>query len=382
MQGNRMTNKARVLFVDDEQRVLNSMRGMFRRDFDLFLASEGATAIKIAAETPIDVIVADQRMPGMTGIEVLGKVKEMSPDTVRILLTGYADPSAVEGSINVGEVFRFLGKPCSPKLLRETLQLAINATRTAQAAAQSSPEPDRPPRPPQEPAGHRVTDMNLAPSGPGSPGPGDNTAARQPSAGPGNGELLSRLTSIGEVAFAWDSYKRRSEPETDITAQAASTRELGVVLYTVDSVFAETAIRALSGRRSTTLATSLIKVMRALEKTQPGVLVTDISTNGPRLQKIVSALKQLRPDLVTIVVSNTTDTTDMVSLINHGQIFRYLQKPVQPQSFVTAVDAAAAKSLQLKINPAAAGRHAVIPATPNASAADTLRSALRGNDRL
>ena len=127
-------NKARVLFVDDERRVLNSMRGMFRRDFDLFLTTEGATAVKIAAENPIDVIVADQRMPGMSGIEVLGKVRELSPDTIRILLTGYADPTAVEGSINVGEVFRFLGKPCPPHLLRETLDLAIRANRRARSA--------------------------------------------------------------------------------------------------------------------------------------------------------------------------------------------------------------------------------------------------------
>lgn len=378
MQANRVTNKARVLFVDDEKRVLNSMRGMFRRDFDLFLASEGTTALQIAAETPIDVIVADQRMPGMTGIEVLGKVKEMSPNTVRILLTGYADPGAVEGSINVGEVFRFLGKPCPPKLLRETLKLAIDATRSSRAG--SNNDAAHAGAPLTEP---RVTSLELTPSKPAGSEPqsAPPASADTPAAAPpGNSELLSRLTSIGEVAFAWDTYKRKNEPEIE-DARAAATRELGVVLYTVDAVFAETAIRAMSSQRSTTLATSLIKVMRALEKTQPGVLVTDISTNGPRLQKIVSALKQLRPDLVTIVVSNTTDTTDMVNLINHGQVFRYLQKPVQAESFVAAVDAAARKSMELKTNPASAVRHAVIPTSRTASASDTLRSALRGNDR-
>ena len=120
-----MTGKARILFVDDEKRVLNSMRGLFRRDFELFLTTEGASAVKIAAENSIDVIVADQRMPGMTGTEVLGKIKQLSPRTVRILLTGYADPSAVEGSINVGEVFRFLSKPCPPKLLWKRLNLPL-----------------------------------------------------------------------------------------------------------------------------------------------------------------------------------------------------------------------------------------------------------------
>ena len=135
-----MTDKARILFVDDERRVLNAMRGLFRRDYELFLTSEGAEAVKIAVENDVDVIVADQRMPGMTGIEVLSAVKQKSPRTVRILLTGYADPTAVEGSINLGEVFRFLSKPCPPKILRETLSLAIDAARTKPEVPAAQPE--------------------------------------------------------------------------------------------------------------------------------------------------------------------------------------------------------------------------------------------------
>ena len=149
-----MTDKARILFVDDEKRVLNAMRGLFRRKYDLFLTCEGAEAVRIAEENDVDVIVADQRMPGMTGVEVLGKVKEQSPRTVRILLTGYADPSAVEGSINIGEVFRFLSKPCPPKTLRETLALAVEAsgTRPIEApipapVATPEPKPETPPAP-------------------------------------------------------------------------------------------------------------------------------------------------------------------------------------------------------------------------------------------
>ena len=90
-----MNDKARIIFVDDEKRVLNSMRGLFRREFELFLTTDGSDAVRIASENTIDVIVADQRMPGMSGIEVLGKVKELSPRTVRILLTGYTCPGAI-----------------------------------------------------------------------------------------------------------------------------------------------------------------------------------------------------------------------------------------------------------------------------------------------
>src|SRR5690606_34213159 len=123
-------SRPRLLFVDDEQRVLNSMRIMFRREFDLYLASHGQEALDIVKDRDIDVIVADHRMPQMTGVEVLTKVRKLSPRTVRILLTGYADLDAVEGSINEGEVFRFLTKPCPPQQLRATVELAAKLARS------------------------------------------------------------------------------------------------------------------------------------------------------------------------------------------------------------------------------------------------------------
>src|SRR3970040_365862 len=132
-QAAQAENKPRLLFVDDEQRVLNSMRIMFRRQFELYLASHGAEALDIVKANDIDVIVADHRMPQMTGVEVLTKVRSMSPRTVRILLTGYADLDAVEGSINDGEVIRFLTKPCAPAHLRETVSLAAKLAREVPA---------------------------------------------------------------------------------------------------------------------------------------------------------------------------------------------------------------------------------------------------------
>src|SRR5690606_17483263 len=130
--------RPRLLFVDDEQRVLNSMRIMFHRQFELFLASHGAAALDIVKDQDIDVIVADHRMPKMTGVEVLSQVRALSPRTVRILLTGYADLDSVEGSINDSEVFRFLTKPCAPRQLRETIELAAKIAR--EAAAPARPE--------------------------------------------------------------------------------------------------------------------------------------------------------------------------------------------------------------------------------------------------
>jgi len=353
-----MTNRARVLFVDDEKRVLNSMRGMFRREFDLFLASDGAAAVKIASENPIDVIVADQRMPGMTGIEVLGKVKELSPDTIRILLTGYADPTAVEGSINVGEVFRFINKPCPPKVLRETLDLAITATNTQHDALFSQPSRAVVEQPP----GGDALDSAVA----GQHRRDKNGRARAAS---DNTELAN------------SPHKKKRHIETGAQT-IAHPGEIGVVVYTVCAEFAETAIRTLSTNRNTVLATSLIKVMRTIERNRAGVLITDYTANSARLQRMIGALKQYLPELVTVVVSDKQDTTDMIKLINHGQVFRYILKPVSPQQLRDNVDAAIAKHLRLRINPEETRRHAVASFPDQTEASATLNTVLDGIQEL
>lgn len=322
-----MSGRARVLFVDDEKRVLNSMRAMFRREFELFLTTDGASAVKIAAAHDIDVIVADQRMPGMSGIEVLDMVKRLSPKTMRILLTGYADPAAIEGSINIGEVFRFLGKPCPPQQLRETIRRAVKAARTLSA-----------PRTP------RLGNAQKAVA------PGNNPPPRR------EDSTFIELPSLRQQSDG----SRLREPHA---------RDVGVVVYTMDSVFAETALRTISAERNTMLATSLVKTMQALERDSSGVLITDITTDFARLNRIIGALKQQVPELVTIVVSDTRDSGNMISLINYGQVFRYELKPVAPGKLRVDINEAAIKHVTLRRNPDLERRHQV-ESFPIPSAAD------------
>jgi DNA-binding NtrC family response regulator len=313
-----MSDRPRVLFVDDEQRVLNSMRAMFRREFELFLTTDGATAVKIAAANEIDVIVADQRMPGMSGIEVLDMVKRLSPKTMRILLTGYADPAAIEGSINVGEVFRFLGKPCPPKQLRETIRLAVQATRSSSVSElpQLGKERRSSPR-------------------------------------------LRNGSGFGDEAAFIELPILQTQPANGEADQKQRAKDVGVVVYTMDSVFAETALRTLSNERNTMLATSLVKTMQALETHSSGVLITDITTDFARLNRIVGALKQQVPELVTIVASDTRDSGNMISLINYGQVFRYELKPVTPGKLRVDINEAAIKHMTLRNNPDLEKRHRV-----------------------
>ena len=124
-----------MLFVDDERRVLTSMRAMFRRDYEVLLANSGQEAIDLLRDHAVDVIVSDQRMPGMTGVEVLKAVKRLAPNAMRILLTGYADLKAIEASINEGEVFRYLTKPCPSEELKEAIGLAADIAANGEQAA-------------------------------------------------------------------------------------------------------------------------------------------------------------------------------------------------------------------------------------------------------
>jgi serine/threonine-protein kinase len=127
--------KTRVLFVDDEERILNALRILFRDDYDVVTATSGAAAIEALKANPTQIVVSDQRMPGMAGVEVLREVRKASPRTVRILLTGYSDLAALVGSINEGEVFRFVKKPGDNDEIRAVLKEA------AAVAAKVAPPP-------------------------------------------------------------------------------------------------------------------------------------------------------------------------------------------------------------------------------------------------
>ena len=126
-----MSKPARLLFVDDEPMVLNTLKVLFRRGYQVFTAGSGAAALEIVAREAIDVIVSDQRMPGMDGVELLREVKTRSPRTVRILLTGYSDNRAVKQSVNEGEVYRFLTKPWDNDHMRTTIAQAAGQARCA-----------------------------------------------------------------------------------------------------------------------------------------------------------------------------------------------------------------------------------------------------------
>ncbi len=116
----------KVLFVDDEPNVLQSIRRSLRKSFDVDTAEGGQEALdKMAANGSYAVIVSDMRMPGMNGVEFLSEAKKRAPDSVRMMLTGNADQQTAVDAVNHGDIFRFLNKPCGPEDLTNALQSGI-----------------------------------------------------------------------------------------------------------------------------------------------------------------------------------------------------------------------------------------------------------------
>jgi response regulator RpfG family c-di-GMP phosphodiesterase len=120
------TNKQpTILVVDDEGEILYSLRGLLRKDYDFHTAQSGYEALRVLERTPVQVVMADQRMPEMTGVDFLAQVRVRYPDVTRLLLTGYADLPAVIAAINQGQVFRYITKPWDSEALRLVLREAV-----------------------------------------------------------------------------------------------------------------------------------------------------------------------------------------------------------------------------------------------------------------
>lgn len=120
----------KILFVDDEPNVLAGLERQLRKQYEIETASGGTEGLAaLDARGPFAVIVSDMRMPGVDGVKLLSQARERHPDTVRILLTGYADLRSAIDVVNQGSIFRFLTKPCATDVLTVALDAALTQYR-------------------------------------------------------------------------------------------------------------------------------------------------------------------------------------------------------------------------------------------------------------
>ncbi len=122
-----MTAPTRILFVDDEERILRSLAMQFRRQYDVLTESDPRRALERLKSESVQIIVSDQRMPQMSGAEFLAQASEIAPHTLRILLTGYSDLDAAVDALNSGGIFRYLTKPWDQQEMTNTLRQAAES---------------------------------------------------------------------------------------------------------------------------------------------------------------------------------------------------------------------------------------------------------------
>ncbi len=132
--------QARLLVVDDEERILSGLKSLFRQRYHVFTTTDGNKALAFMAKYHVHVVISDQRMPIMPGVELLRRSHEISPTSVRILLTGYSDLASIVGSINDGEVYRFISKPWDntdlQTIVAEAATIALQLADTKAVAAE------------------------------------------------------------------------------------------------------------------------------------------------------------------------------------------------------------------------------------------------------
>ncbi len=120
-------DEKKVLCVDDEVSILSALKRLLRKeDYHLLTASSGEEGLALLETHKVQLVISDQRMPKMTGVEFLQKVKESYPDTVRVILSGYANVNVLFEAINRGEIYRFFAKPWSDEELKIAIQQCLS----------------------------------------------------------------------------------------------------------------------------------------------------------------------------------------------------------------------------------------------------------------
>ena len=132
------TPRGRILCVDDEPNVLRALNSLLRRDFDVATATSGLEGLRQVHESGFNVVISDQRMPGISGVDFLREVRRIAPRSVRILLTACADMQTIRRSVDESEIFRCINKPWNVSELPRVIAQAVEISR---ALPEGDPEP-------------------------------------------------------------------------------------------------------------------------------------------------------------------------------------------------------------------------------------------------
>jgi serine/threonine-protein kinase len=283
--------KGKILCVDDEPSIVRSLQWLLHKDFDVVTANSGAEALELLAQHEFDVAISDQRMPLMSGVELLREIRHRSPRTMRILLTGYSDMQAIVGSVNESEVFRFINKPWNIGELSQVVAQAVAIARTPFV--------------------------------------------------PDNADVTADLPFVANDAciLVIDDDPAMGRAVSDVVGSAAK------VSYTPN----------------------LADAVDILNREAVSVIVSETRVGSIDATRLVRLMKRRHPEIVTVMLTAESDADTVTTLINQGQIYRFVPKPVRAGYLKLVLNSALHKYSSLALDPALASRHAVDPPTPGAA---------------
>ncbi len=363
-----------MLIVDDEPHILEALSQLFDVEYHVLTASDGSMALTMFQHHPdIAIVISDQRMPGMKGVELLKNIKQISQDTMRILLTGYADLEAVLDSVNVGEVFRYVRKPWVPETLKSIVALAMASfmLRRQKAAKTLAPSKTVDKRKSVEPAPQsRKTDAGVAPPpdmieqlsiptrrADDTPCFEEEFFKSNPHAQHGHyiGSTNEHYASFEEEFFA--SFKEEviaelqkfESFEEEFFAKLNAFEET-TPTHDGSSIF-ERSFHGRSGRPKilivddeakvlTSLCESLVSDFDVLSCTSANAaldvleknsfiacIMTDMRMPQKSGAEFLEQAQTMAPLVPKILMTAYADMEDIVKLVNQGVLFRHVQKP-------------------------------------------------------
>ena len=277
--------KGRVLCVDDEPNILRALSWLLKKEFDVVTAQSGHEGLELIKTGDFDVVISDQRMPEMSGVEFLNEVKMLAPRAMRILLTGYSDMDSVLRSVNESEIFRFVNKPW------DVVELQSIVGQAAEIAQMQPPLPSVPL--------HNSNEENA--------------------------------TSLVEKILVID------DDEVTHSTVEMSAGDLAQVIH----------------------VTNPSDAFKVLQDENIGVILAERKLGTMDLTHFLCLLKRQHPQIVSIVLTETPDSNLICQLINKGQIYRFIQKPVKPGFLRLTLKSALTKRAELIATPSLVIRHHV-----------------------
>lgn len=278
-----------IAFIDDEERILRVMNRFFRKTHQVFCTTDPEEYIAFIRSRHVHVAVSDQRMPDKTGVELLKEVKDHSPNTIRILLTGYADVEAIIGSINDGEIFRYLTKPCDTNEMMQVINRATEIAISQQKAVPSETAP----------------------------------------------------VEMEDFVFPENSKKPTVLVlDDDVNVVNNMKNELGAMF-------------------NFKWASNLEEAYHHLDEGDVNVCISDIHVNGDNIAPAIYTLKQHAKNIVVLIQTSFKDASQLIDLINKGQVYRCLPKPLRLSLTKISLERAYQHHLKLVSVPEMSQRHEV-----------------------